>query len=85
MVQALCEFPAAGKVSCWSLVFAEGADVQLTFSDLVSAQGLFCCEGWEEESEAGRWARVLYSTYSVLPDTDEEGLSPCLCQHGKGV
>lgn len=48
---SLMEFPPASPF----LLLGKLVCVQLTFSDLVSARGPLCCEGWEEESEAGRW------------------------------
>lgn len=49
----LIEFPPASPLS-----FAGEAGVQLTFSELVSAQGPLCWEGWEEETEAGKWEKA---------------------------
>lgn len=43
------------------------AGVQLMFSDLVSAWGPLCCEGWEEECEAGRRAKAGFVFHLFCP------------------
>lgn len=42
-------------------------------------------DGKRSLRQAGGQKLVLYSTCSVLPDTDGKGLSPCLCQQGKDI